>query len=888
MFKYFKKLRKEQEITLILVISAIFVAFLAHSWGMFRYPYYENDEGIYISQAYSLLTSGKLSPYTYWYDHAPLGWITIAVWAKFTGGLFTFGASANSGRVLMLVVHLASTILIFFCAKKFSKSNWTAMTATLIFSLSPLAIYYQRRVLLDNMMIFWILLSLAILLKKKIGLKHLIMSAVFFAFGVLTKESAVVFFPALIYTLFLRRKEFSQKFVELRWMVTAGLIGTLYPFYAFLHGELFPKGFRGDTTDHLSLIDTLLWQAKRGSGLSFWNAHSEFFLSLQDWLFRDPYLTVFGIISSLVVITLGFQHKKFRILALLLLFPWLFLLRGKLVFNFYIIPLIPFFAIAIAMLVEIIASYVAKGRKDKVFIGVYCAFSVIVITSSFFYSNDVFVKNETAPQIEAVRWVKQNLPADSHIAIDDYAYVDYHDSHFENEKVFNNADVFWKIEVDPQVQKEEYKNDWTNIDYIVTGEAFNLHLRNGELSFIKNAFLSSSVLKEWKSEDSEFAYKASVHKVDHNMPLVIEFGESEAVSQQLNQSWKVYKKFFLRSYGQIVDPSNGITTSEAQSYAMLRAVWADDKDSFDGVWQWTVDHLQFRKGDKLISWKWELDKLQDSTNASDADEDIALALLFAYKKWGDESYLESAKEIIEDLGEHCVVEIAGINYFLSAHWESVEQWNGFLLNPSYLSPASYRIFAQVDKNHDWEKTANDSYAVLEAIRTKQGNKTGLPFDWALADKETGVISSANEYFDYDVDRFSFDAFRTFWRVALDYAWFQSFQSEKYIKRENQFLEMQYNQQGTLPGGFAPGGEVVLPNSTLAIDAGYLSALMLSRDKSLIEKFYQEKFVDKYDEDTKYWGNDKYSYYDSNWAWFAVALKNGNLKNIWETSKDKGE
>jgi len=103
-------------IALVLVLT---VSTAAHAFNMFRFPYYENDEGVYISQAWSIVTQGKLAPYTYWYDHAPAGWMLIALWAKLTGGFFTFGASVNSGRMLMLVLHLASTVLLYYCTKKF-------------------------------------------------------------------------------------------------------------------------------------------------------------------------------------------------------------------------------------------------------------------------------------------------------------------------------------------------------------------------------------------------------------------------------------------------------------------------------------------------------------------------------------------------------------------------------------------------------------------------------------------------------------------------------------------------------------------------------------------------------------------------------------------------
>src|SRR5512145_868577 len=40
-------------------------------------PSYQDYEGTYTAQAFAV-HSGSLAPYTYWYDHPPLGWIQIA------------------------------------------------------------------------------------------------------------------------------------------------------------------------------------------------------------------------------------------------------------------------------------------------------------------------------------------------------------------------------------------------------------------------------------------------------------------------------------------------------------------------------------------------------------------------------------------------------------------------------------------------------------------------------------------------------------------------------------------------------------------------------------------------------------------------------------------
>ena len=56
----------------LLLLSLVSGA-VTHGVNMFRYPLYITDEGIYVQQAWSVVREGTLSPYTYFYDHAPAG-----------------------------------------------------------------------------------------------------------------------------------------------------------------------------------------------------------------------------------------------------------------------------------------------------------------------------------------------------------------------------------------------------------------------------------------------------------------------------------------------------------------------------------------------------------------------------------------------------------------------------------------------------------------------------------------------------------------------------------------------------------------------------------------------------------------------------------------------
>src|ERR1700740_3005879 len=64
----------ERQVARLLLLVSLLSAAITHGYHLFLYPLYTTDEGIYVEQAWAVLREGRLSPYTYFYDHAPGGW----------------------------------------------------------------------------------------------------------------------------------------------------------------------------------------------------------------------------------------------------------------------------------------------------------------------------------------------------------------------------------------------------------------------------------------------------------------------------------------------------------------------------------------------------------------------------------------------------------------------------------------------------------------------------------------------------------------------------------------------------------------------------------------------------------------------------------------------
>jgi endo-1,4-beta-D-glucanase Y/4-amino-4-deoxy-L-arabinose transferase-like glycosyltransferase len=835
--------------TLLILVSLLLISAVSHAYNMFHFPYYENDEGTYMSQAWSLLTQGKLEPYTYWYDHAPLGWVFIALWTVLTGGFFTFGVAVNSGRVFMLILHLFSTFFLFKITKKISGKTLAATIAVLLFSLSPLGIYYQRRVLLDNIMTFWTLFSLFLLTNTGSKLRYAVLSALTFGIAVLSKENAVFFIPAFMYVIGTKFNKRHITFAFVQWIAISACVISLYFIFALLRNEFFPVGFLGNNTPHVSLITTLQDQFARGTNLPFWNPASDFYNSLQTWLNKDAFIIVAGAIASLATILLSWKTKKFRLPALLVAFMWLFLLRGKLVIDFYIIPLLPFLQMSIGMVSEFIIEKITKNTKYVYIpLGILALFGISIYY--YFHQIGQYTHDETTPQVEAITWIKNNLPANANIIIDDYMYVDLHAPRFAGDKVFPNANWAWKIEDDPAVTLSKTDSNWTQTIYVALSHEIVKQIKSGNFPFIKKAINNATILEDW---DGGYDFRNLSQFISTNGDWMSIYKVKNRFNIVLDNSWNYYKNTFIHSYGQVIDPQTNTTTSDGQAEAMLKAVWENDQSTFNGLWAWTHDHFQYRLQDKLFSSEYVKKGNKygfgETATSSGADQDIAMALLLAYNRWHNPKYLEAAKPIISDIWEQEVVKIND-TYYLTAGTGAGEP-NGYMINVSAISPAYYPVFAKIDPSHPWDQLKTDSYDLLNGL-SKESSQ--LPPDQIIIENGTGAILPA------EVSNEN-SSLSLFFRVALDAKWNNSKQAIAYLDKYKAFFDK----------------EKLSTNSTSTQTANALDTLSII-DSANAQKLYQNIFDKENNLQLGYWG-DKTNYESQNAFWFATALYSNNTSLI---------
>jgi endo-1,4-beta-D-glucanase Y len=391
--------------------------------------------------------------------------------------------------------------------------------------------------------------------------------------------------------------------------------------------------------------------------------------------------------------------------------------------------------------------------------------------------------------------------------------------------------------------------------------------------------------------------------------------------QVLDSTWQGLIKRNIDAYstGLIHRPKSetpGDAVSEGVGYGMLLALFANDQEYFDKIWAAGKRYM----GVSCLDWRVNINGNKIGTGpASDADEDIGLALIFANKlvqhgKWNNTSeaasYASNAQAVIKCLFENQVYD-----------WKLLKPggWGAPPVNPGYFAPAWYRIFAEFDndKSHTWMAMVEESYRVLRANPVYD---IGMIPDWTGNNGEFYPDGPGyNPYFNGTA--FFIFSIRILWRIANDYLWFEEPRAKEFLDNSLAFIKLKggpsaanfYQLQGANKGELVPaediwdefnGGKNV-PNtwryrrehSHLTVGQWLIPAMAVGSDEDKIAwssemaKFYDWKnkvdFFGLADDGSNYEVSRREDtthnemYFDQFLAWFGVSLMSGTWVNVVE-------
>lgn len=227
--------------------------------------------------------------------------------------------------------------------------------------------------------------------------------------------------------------------------------------------------------------------------------------------------------------------------------------------------------------------------------------------------------------------------------------------------------------------------------------------------------------------------------------------------------WQSYKAAFITDNGRVIDTGNGmISHSEGQGYAMLLAVAANDRPTFDRLWGWTRANIMVRD-DQLLAWRWDPARrpaIADINDASDGDILIAWALAEASEFWSDVSLKVAARRIAVEIGRKLVIYKTKFGALLLpavSGFAAEDRPDGPVVNLSYWVFPAFARLPLVAPEIDWRGIVQSGLDTLKAARF---GADGLPPEWVSL--KGGVARPADGF----PHQFGYNAIR----IPLYLAW----------------------------------------------------------------------------------------------------------------------
>ena len=464
---------EERKAGLVVLGPALLVVGIVHAWGMNEYPARFDDEGTYVSQAWALMSDGTLSHYTYWYDHPPAGWMQLVPWLWLGGGLDRAPSAVAAGREMMLAVQLVSAALLYLWARRIGIRRAFATGAVLLYALSPLALYWHRQVLLDNLAVMWLLAALALAVSPRGRLAAHAGAGACFAVAVLTKETALLLGPAVAYQLWHGADPRMRRYsLAVAGSLFAAIL-SFYPLFALLRGELLPG------SGHVSLWDGVVFQlfGREGSGNVFEHASNAHKIVV-GWLRLDPWLLGAGGLLAPVALL----ARRLRPAAVALLVSIAVLARPGYLPVPYLIVLLPFASIVTTGVGSALWTLIERRRgtttAGKVIwsagvrvpsaVALAAMVAVALLRVGPAWAADLereLGASSDAPSRSAERWLLAHVDRDATILVDNTMWLDLVRDGFER----RNVVWYYKLDLDPGVG-DEFPGGWRDFDYVVSSE----------------------------------------------------------------------------------------------------------------------------------------------------------------------------------------------------------------------------------------------------------------------------------------------------------------------------------------------------------------------------------------------------------------------------------
>jgi hypothetical protein len=234
-------------------------------------------------------------------------------------------------------------------------------------------------------------------------------------------------------------------------------------------------------------------------------------------------------------------------------------------------------------------------------------------------------------------------------------------------------------------------------------------------------------------------------------------------------------------------------------------------------------------------------------SATEADENMAMALLLAHYQWGSDGgthYREEATALLNSISEH-LVERPGYVLKPAATWGGSD-----CLDPCYYDPVYYPLWYNLTGDSCWIRLDEHYTFLVTFFCDRYG--TGLLPDWCKADGSTTGLSDKPYVFGWDAHQIS-----TKW--AIHYAWFGTEKTDVFCNAAKKLAGWVKKEAGgdvgSLVNSYTLAGEPIGEYSRLPAMAGAmgLAGTVSAEHQDLVNSAY--RYLLTLDSGVDYnWGN----------------------------------
>ena len=377
---------------------------------------------------------------------------------------------------------------------------------------------------------------------------------------------------------------------------------------------------------------------------------------------------------------------------------------------------------------------------------------------------------------------------------------------------------------------------------------------------------------------------------DINYPTPNFGAQNSSWDSALGATLEGYKTRYIDDFstGLVHDPSRTANTvsasvSEGTGYGLLIFLWGNNQLYFDALWAAARDNQQ--KGNYLFNWLHDRDGIVVSTtSATDAEQDIAMALIFAerlklrgFPGWENSGidYGAEAEKIVDAIYQ---LEIS--NNYLYPDDKAFET-NDF--NPSYFSPATYRLFSQFENSstHNWKGVIDQGYSIMNA---NPGAANGLAPDWCNFDGSTPSVKARTSGPSGDGSDFWYDAIRVPFRLAMDSLWYQESRAISFLDNAMAWVQVTNSRLSDITGNWYMDNDPVTNNRSWHNEmtigmwgAGAMGSSNGAKKTQFIQEMSSHNVYGNYFGE---WVGAYQYYYNQSLAWLGTGVMNGAAVDVY--------